>query len=1234
MTVEDGAPSGPRPRAESALFARIPTLTGVAVLALGALALLGWLTGSRFLKGVAPGLPTMKATTAIGLMLAGAALICLRAGGSPRAHAAGRTLGLAIAALGLIVCAEYVFGNLGIDRLLFSDPTSTYPGRPSPHTAISFVVLGLAIATVDGRGSWRRANVALILALCAVVLVLVVGWIYDVNYLRGISGKTGVAANTLLSLALVLAGLLCLRPARPPLALMRGERAGARVARTLIPIAVLVPLLLGALWLGGSSHGLLGSHVGVFAYTLSMIAVLAVVAWITARALDRAEAEVRAQAEIVDASDEAIIRKRTDGTMVSWNRGAERMYGYPAAEVVGRHVSVLSPPDRRAEIERLLAAVRRGEVTRLETQRVRRDGTVLDVALTVSPIRDGAGVVLGAATVAHDITARKRAEQEARRLATVVRSSADAIISLDRDRRIASFNPGAEALLGYAMQDICGRPVSALVPTERMGELDQYMSRVWRGEPVTGWETERRRSDGELVEVELSVSPITDADGAIVGATAVLRDTRERREAERRFASLLEAAPDPIVIADAGGRIVLANRKAEEVFGYGRETLIGTAIELLVPESLRAAHVVHRADYERDPRARPMGGHLVLAARHRDGHEIPVEISLSPVETESGRLVIAGIRDVTARRRAEQALATSEERFRRSFEDSGVGMALAAVQDGRLSRLMEVNPALTSITGYSREQLSAAGPLSIVHPDDLPQLRSDLGALLDGSLGVVRLELRLLSSSGDTVWTAITISLVRDGAGRALHAVLQAQDVSERKRFEGQLQYLADHDALTGLFNRRRFEEELKREIASARRYGTCGAVIVLDLDHFKLVNDTFGHATGDELITITGQVLRRRLRETDILGRLGGDEFAVLIPRADERHARRIAETLREEIRQDTEAAGASGTRRVTASLGVATFGGSSPELAAEELLAEADIAMYDAKEAGRDRVAVYDVHAARHERMQARLNWSERIEEALASDRFVLHAQPIVAVDGHPDTRFELLLRMIDDDGDLIPPGTFLYVAERSDLAQEIDRWVVRKAVAELVALRRAGREVTFEINLSGGSVTDGGMLEFISGEIARSGIDPGHLIFEVTETAAIVNVARAEAFAGRLRGLGCGFAIDDFGAGFASFYYLKHLSFDFLKIDGEFIQGLSDSRTNQLVVRSVVDIARGLGKQTIAEFVGDEATMQLLREYGVDYAQGYHVGRPRPLSEYFEGPPTQRTGSTGPEPLRRIS
>ncbi len=606
----------------------------------------------------------------------------------------------------------------------------------------------------------------------------------------------------------------------------------------------------------------------------------------------------------------------------------------------------------------------------------------------------------------------------------------------------------------------------------------------------------------------------------------------------------------------------------------------------------------------------------------------PVRASLAlPATILGGGLVMSGLvalllvglgrredyaRDLSDRRlaereRAEGAQRAAEERFQRAFEDSGVAMALVGVAGDEADRLLEVNDALCRLTGYPRQRLLGTSLARLVHPDDSAPRGSTRRPMADEP-GTAQFEQRLLDIKGESVWVLVTTSIVRDQAGEPDHRIVQMQDVSERKRFEGRLQHLADHDPLTGLFNRRRFEDELQRELAAAERYGRGGAVLALDLDHFKYVNDSLGHSLGDKMITRASGLLLDRLREADIVARLGGDEFAVILPEADEERAVTVAEDLLRTIRSAAKVAGPHAQVGATASIGIALFS-DKPQVTGEELLAEADIAMYDAKEGGRDRCCVYST-SGRDARMAERLSWVERIRRALAEDRFVLHGQRIESLEDDHRLREELLLRMVGDDGELIPPASFLRVAERYGLIQEIDRWVVREAIELLARFERSGVEAVLEVNLSAKSVEDPELPELIESEIRRQGVNPSGLVFEMTETATIVNLERAKHFALFLRELGCEFALDDFGAGFASFHYLKHFAFDYLKIDGEFTEDLIQNSTNQLLVRALVQIARGLGKRTIAEFVQDEATLELLRELGVDYAQGYHVARPRPL------------------------
>jgi diguanylate cyclase (GGDEF)-like protein len=486
-----------------------------------------------------------------------------------------------------------------------------------------------------------------------------------------------------------------------------------------------------------------------------------------------------------------------------------------------------------------------------------------------------------------------------------------------------------------------------------------------------------------------------------------------------------------------------------------------------------------------------------------------------------------------------------------------------------------------------------------------------LRQLLDGEIFSYQIEKRCLHAWGQYVWMMITVSLVRDEEGRPLYQIMQFQDISERKELAGRLEYLVDHDFLTGLHNRRHFEQELAREVDRAVRYGFPGAVLLIDVDNFKTVNDTFGHMAGDDLLKRIAGLLKHRMRHTDTLARVGGDEFAVLLPQLSVIQAAAVADDFVKAL--DKQAAMlATQSIRITASVGVASFDG----ISAAEVLARADVAMYGAKQAGRNRFIVYQPFAGSGDQANLLCSEADRMRKAIEEDRFLLYCQPILDLKTDAVSQYELLLRLSRGEGcEPLAPNSFLYIAERLGIVVEIDNWVLRKAIALIAAYERAGQSLTLNVNLSGNSIGDPKLAAFIESSLREGGIDPSCLIFELTETAVMTNLQQARAFADRMHRCGCRFALDNFGAGLASFYYLKNFPFDYLKIDGEFIRRLSVNPIDQLVVNAIVGIAQGMGKKTIAEFVVDAKDVGSLRDSGVDYAQGYHIGRPQPVAEYLQ-------------------
>jgi diguanylate cyclase (GGDEF)-like protein/PAS domain S-box-containing protein len=657
---------------------------------------------------------------------------------------------------------------------------------------------------------------------------------------------------------------------------------------------------------------------------------------------------------------------------------------------------------------------------------------------------------------------------------------------------------------------------------------------------------------------------------------------------ERRSDALLDRAESARRAADARSR-ELAHHTGDELATIAPDGTVRDVSggDLLAPGVLLTDHV-HPGDSATTVSAlrRLSEGEdeasLTVRLRRADGAWRWAEVHLhGDALTE----VHATIRDIHAQAEAERAQAEAEARFRTAFEEAPIGMAIATV-DGRF---LQVNRALCAFTGRTPDELEGTEITRLLHPDERADTRLGRG------------EHRFLHAAGTIVWGAVNTTRVRDE-----HVLLQVQDVTERRRYESELRYLADHDPLTGLLNRRAFTRVLDAHIEHVRRYGPTGAVLALDVDHFKNINDTLGHGMGDELIVSLAGALRERLGERVAIGRLGGDELAILVPDGDGDEA--AAEVL-DVVRRQRIASPSGRLRRVSASIGIAGF---DDGLDADAVLANADLAMYEAKDGGRDRAVAY-VPVGRSA-ASGRVSWPDVIRDGLDEERFVLQAQPIMNLATGDTSQFELLLRLRDPLGELISPAAFLPAAERYDLIGAIDRWVVKRSIAMLAEEKRRGRRLTFEVNISGRSAGDDELLALIEGELRANEVDPAQIIFEITETTAVADIPRAQEFAHRLAALGCRFALDDFGAAFASFYYLKHLPFDYLKIDGEFVRGCVADRTDQLVIKAVVDIARGLGKRTVAEMVGDEETLELVRRLGVDFVQGFHIGKPAPLARWL--------------------
>ena len=485
------------------------------------------------------------------------------------------------------------------------------------------------------------------------------------------------------------------------------------------------------------------------------------------------------------------------------------------------------------------------------------------------------------------------------------------------------------------------------------------------------------------------------------------------------------------------GRITSVSAASRAVLGYDPGELIGrSGDEFVLVEDLPVILAMRNRAREADDVS------ATFRMVRRDGHPIWVEAKLHIVRDGRGGVAEthAIVRDVHERVEAQRALVEAEERFRTAFEEGAAGMAIVA-PDGRLLR---VNRALCAITGHQPAELEGRTMLSLLHPEDRPQHDEESERMLSGQIATARGERRYLHDDGHVVWVSVSTTLVRDAGGAPLHFLTQAQDVTERRRYEAELRHMADHDALTGLLNRRAFERELERHVDHVARYGRAAPPLLIDVDLFKNVNDTLGHSAGDQLIGKVADALRERLRDGEVIARLGGDEFAVLVPDGGPRTPRRSPTSCSRRSAPCASPAPPGGLRNVSASIGVAPF--DSRRLTGEDVLVNADLAMYEAKEAGRDRRRLPRRRQGPPGRLASRLSWTDVIRDALDEERLVLQAQPIMDLATGDIHQYELLLRMRDPLGELISPAAFLPVAERYDLIGAIDKWVVKRAIQML--------------------------------------------------------------------------------------------------------------------------------------------------------------------------------------------
>ena len=735
------------------------------------------------------------------------------------------------------------------------------------------------------------------------------------------------------------------------------------------------------------------------------------------------------------------------------------------------------------------------------------------------------------------------------------------------------------------------------------------------------WSTPIRSSDGRMLGTvalyfHTPRSPMKrdiELMGRLTALAGIAVERRQSEEAlrrsEARYRGLFENVIEGVYRADTSGRLESVNPALVKMLGYQREEdlLSLASTDLLYVDVADRARVIEALHRE----GRVQSAEYQL--RRQDGRVITVLENARILREADGTL--AGyegtLADISKRKLAEIQLAEEKEKAQVTLQSIGDAVLTADSQ----ARVEYLNPVAEQITGWTTGE-AAGRPVSEVFqvlneatraPIDSPIHR----CLREGRVVELPEPALLVNRRGQEISVQDSAAPIRDRNGRLIGAVMVFHDVSQERRLQRALTYQATHDALTGLINRREFETRLGEALQAARETESLQHVLLyLDLDLFKVVNDTCGHEAGDRLLKQVTSVVQTRIRTSDTLARLGGDEFGVLLRDCTLDTAQRIAESLRQGIR-DYRFVWQDRVLKVGVSIGLAEITGQSETPAT--VMSAADVACYSAKDSGRNRVQTYEQGRApeRHREMQ----WVSRIHRACEEDHLLLLCQPIVPIRAGVDKqrKFELLLRMRDENGVLVQPAEFIPAAERFNLMPAIDRWVVRQACTRL-AHRRSDAGVrapfTLGINISGTSLNDEQFLDYVITEIAAADLSPGALCFELTEAGAMSSLAAATHFITELRRRGCRFALDDFGSGLSSFMFLKNLPVDYLKIDGQFLHNVDNDRIDRSMVEAIAQIGETMEIGTIAERVDSAQVLARLADIGIQYAQGNYIGAPQPV------------------------
>jgi diguanylate cyclase (GGDEF)-like protein/PAS domain S-box-containing protein len=682
---------------------------------------------------------------------------------------------------------------------------------------------------------------------------------------------------------------------------------------------------------------------------------------------------------------------------------------------------------------------------------------------------------------------------------------------------------------------------------------------------------------------------------------------RQLRELEERNELAADSANDGLWDFDTVNNRSYLSPRWKAMLGYDEED-IGQA-----PDWRTLVHSDDMSRVQAAIRDHVAGKTPIFESLHRMRHatgEWRWVISRAKAKVDDkGRLLrLVGVElDITERKLYEEALFREKESAQITLQSIGDGVITTDAK----GVIDYVNPVAEALSGWRLEDSQGRAIEEVFrafHEETCEPLENPLAVAIRRTRSIKSVRpMLLIRRDGNEIYVESTASPIRDGNGSVSGGVLVFHDVSEARELNRRLSYHASHDVLTGLVNRREFENRMERALKNAKARENSYALCCLDLDQFKIVNDTCGHSAGDALLGQVGALLKSKVRWRDTLARLGGDEFGILLESCSLDEAMRTADALREAVR-NFKFTWEERTFRLGASIGVVPISADNVDVAS--VLSAADSACQAAKEAGRNRVHSFEENDLDLMRRRREMQWAARINNALEESRFELFRQTILPLQkADSGAHYELLLRMRDEAGKIVSPDNFMTAAERYGITPNIDRWVIENAFRWLVSEADERARLTMcSINLSGQSLGDDKFLPYVIDQFHRSGLDASKICFEITETAAIASFSQANRFIQALKELGCKFALDDFGTGLSSFGYLKHFPVDYLKIDGSFVKEILHDPIDREMVRSINEIGHLTGKHTIAEFAENQEIINMLQSLGVDYAQGYGVSQPQ--------------------------